>query len=109
MNKPLLIIGLLVISGMLLVPPREVRVYDAYGAAADEMIGGMDAPAEHRSTQVVYRPIGAEVGDELDTGEQIRGSRLATNRLLLQVVVAVVVFGGLGLIIGKSKSDAPEQ
>ena len=48
MNKPLLIIGLLVIGGMLLVPPKEVTTYDGYGAAADELIGGDRVTAYQR-------------------------------------------------------------
>jgi hypothetical protein len=113
MSKPWVVIGLLVIGGMLLVPPKEVETYNTIGAAADDVINlegvpDRDEPGEHRSTQVIYRPAWSEIGDELGHGERVEQTTLATNRLLLQVVVAVVVFGGLGLITGRSTEDETE-
>lgn len=108
------IAGLIVIVLMLLVPPREVTVFDSYEAAADDMIQlegapDIDRPGEHESTRVIYRPVGAEIPDEIDHGERVEDSSLATTRLLLQIVVVVVFFGGMGLITNGGGKNTPSE
>lgn len=108
------IAGLIVIVLMLLVPPREVTVFDSYAAAADDLIRlegvpDFDPPGEHESTTVIYRPVGAELPDEIGHGERVEDSSLATTRLLLQIVVVVVVFGGMGLITSGGGQNTPSE
>lgn len=103
MNRSWIVFGLIVIVGMLLIPPKEVSSLDHMGAAADKMFGGTPTRAEHTKVRVVYTPVWSE--PEGKDYETIQNSSLATSRLLLQVVVVVVVFGGLALLTGTTNED----
>jgi hypothetical protein len=103
MSRGWVVAGLVVVVAMCLVPPRKVTVRDSYAAAADEMIEmegvpDTDLPGEYRSTQIVYRPAWLELPGELGPGQQVQSVRLATPRLLLQIVGAIVLIGGLAFL-----------
>jgi hypothetical protein len=107
MNRTTLIIGLIIIAGMCLVPPWTVEGENPYADTTADMLG-MDEPApELSTTQVVYRPVGAGPPDRVGEDEtmEVQSYNLATQRLLLQVIVAAILFGGAALLIGINRSD----
>ena len=100
MNRTALVIGLLIIAGMCLVPPWTIKAENPYADTTAEMLEADEVPSELKATKVVYRPVGA--GPPEDVGEagtlEVQSYELATQRLLLQIVVAAVLFGGLALL-----------
>lgn len=79
-------IGLVVIVVMCLFPP--VESVDAVAVGLNEMLG-----VSGDATQIEYRPVWA-----MGTGT------LAAPRLILQVLVAAVVFGGIAAVTGGGDS-----
>ena len=107
MNRGLLITGLIIIAGMCLMPPWQVEAENPYAGATADMLGAEEAPSELTAERVVYRPVGAGAPDQVDQGKEVQSYTLATTRLLLQIVGAAVVFGGLALIAGSGGRDGP--
>lgn len=108
MNRGAIVLGLIVLAGMLFVPPREVRTHDSMAETADEMFGGDTVTrAEHSRAEVVYLPLTYEITAEtIGQSGEVQSVKLATNRLLLQILVVLVGFGGAGLLIGRNEQDS---
>ena len=107
MNRPIAICGLLVVLAMLAIPPMEVKTFNGLASAADDLLGGSSQPrSEFVATKIVYSPAWSEIGKEGEygdrelNGKEVESVKLAVQRLLLQIVVVVVLIGGLGAIVG---------
>jgi len=110
MNRTALVIGLLIIAGMCLVPPWTIKAENPYADTTAEMLEADEVPSELKATKVVYRPVGA--GPPEGIGEagtlEVQSYELATQRLLLQIVVAVLLFGGVALLMGSGSTREKE-
>lgn len=101
MNRTVLACGLVVILGMFLFPPYKTK---RYNKAAD--MAGQD-PLE---VAVEYRPVWTKPEDTRLT--VALGQQFGTDRLLLQVVMASVVFGAIAYVVPSSmprKKDGPTR
>jgi len=95
MRKLILITGLLVIVGMCIVPPMEVETVNALSESA--VLSELGASADPESS-THYVPVWSE--PEGPSGRSVRNSTLASQRLMLQVLIVAVLAGGLALIAG---------
>ena len=93
MRKPILIAGLVVIALMCLVPPMEVETINALSESA--VLNELGASA-NPETSTQYVPVWGEA--EGASGRSVRNSTLATQRLMLQILVVAVVAGGLAVV-----------
>ena len=116
MNKPTLLIGLLVIVGMCITPPWDVQDYDRVGRAADQAINITGMPdratrAEHTSQVVMYRPVW-EPADGKDALSIIRtvdksmpcGCSFRWSSLRSRSAGSL---GGIAYIIGPQRENEP--
>jgi hypothetical protein len=109
MNRPILITGLLIIVAMITVPPNRVETFNDGMADMADIAGTGQPRSEFVETKVVYSPAWRKVGEkagyrdrELE-GKEVETARLAVQRLLLQIVVVVVLAGGLAAVIGSKE------
>ena len=94
MRKFIILLGLVVVLLMCLVPPMELETVNTLSESA--VLNELGADAD-RSTTTEYVPVWAE--PEGPSGRSVKDASLATQMLLLQVFITVVVVAGASFIV----------
>jgi hypothetical protein len=98
MHRGCLLFGLLVVVGMCLVPPTEVQII-RHGDTVNSVVQGRFASAGMQvSSHVVYRPVWAAPPTAYADSTAVEGHGIDATRLFVQLLAAVVLFGGLGML-----------
>lgn len=104
MNKPTLLAGVLTIAAICLFPPWSVMDHDAARDGSDDATEHVlpSSPVPPSSAKIMHRGAfmpGQWTGPD---GDRTYTARIHLGRLLLQIVAAAFIFGGLAYGIGPS-------
>jgi len=95
MRKWVIVLGLVIIGAMCLIPPKKVRTVNALSKS--ESLQEFGAERNARLT-LQYVPVWSE--PKSGFARSAEGSTLATQRLMLQILVVAIVTAGVAALFG---------